>query len=50
MIDISEAVPEEEIRTRLDEMDVFQPDDWTDGTEFTSMVTFTESLAAVRIL
>jgi len=31
MIDISEAVPEEEIRTRLDEMDVFQPDDWTDG-------------------
>ena len=31
MIDISEAVPEDEIRTRLDEMDVFQPDDWTDG-------------------
>ena len=31
MIDISEAIPEEEIRSRLDEMDVFQPDDWTDG-------------------
>ena len=31
MIDISEAVPETEIRSRLDEMDVFQPDDWTDG-------------------
>ena len=31
MIDISEAVPETEIRSRLDEMDVFQPDDWTNG-------------------
>jgi len=31
MIDISEAVPETEIKGRLDEMDVFQPDDWTDG-------------------
>ncbi|RZD38190.1 MAG: DNA-directed RNA polymerase subunit B, partial [Methanobacteriota archaeon] len=31
MIDVSEAVPETEIRSRLDEMDVFQPDDWTDG-------------------
>jgi DNA-directed RNA polymerase subunit B len=31
MIDVSEAIPETEIRSRLDEMDVFQPDDWTDG-------------------
>ena len=31
MIDVSEAVPEDDIKRRLDEMDVFQPDDWTDG-------------------
>jgi DNA-directed RNA polymerase subunit B len=31
MIDISEQVDEKEIKARLDEMDVFQPEDWTDG-------------------
>ena len=31
MIDISEQVDEADIRARLDEMDVFQPEDWTDG-------------------
>ena len=31
MIDVSEAVSEYEIKGRLDEMDVFQPEDWTDG-------------------
>jgi len=31
MIDVSEQVDEMEIKARLDEMDVFQPDDWTDG-------------------
>jgi len=31
MIDISEQVDEMEIKARLDEMDVFQPEDWTDG-------------------
>lgn len=31
MIDISENVDENEIKARLDEMDVFQPEDWTDG-------------------
>ena len=31
MIDISEDINEIEIRERLDELDVYQPDDWTDG-------------------
>ena len=31
MIDISEDIDEIEIRERLDELDVYQPDDWTDG-------------------
>ena len=31
MIDVSEHIDEIEIRERLDELDVFQPDDWSDG-------------------
>ena len=31
MIDISENIDEAEIRERLDELDVVQPDDWTSG-------------------
>jgi len=31
MIDISENIDETEIRERLDELDVVQPDDWTSG-------------------
>ena len=31
MIDISEEVDPHEVRERLDELDVYQPDDWTDG-------------------
>ena len=31
MIDISENIDEGDIRKQLDELDVYQPDDWTDG-------------------
>ena len=31
MVDISEEVDPQEIRERLDELDVYQPKDWTDG-------------------
>ena len=31
MVDISEEVDPHEVRERLDELDVYQPDDWTDG-------------------
>ena len=31
MIDVSEHISEQDVRNQLDELDVFQPDDWTEG-------------------
>ena len=47
-IDISEDINEIEIRERLDELDVYQPDDWTDGDRVHVNETFTEFTSAGR--
>ncbi len=31
MIDVSEYISEQDVRNQLDELDVYQPDDWSDG-------------------
>ncbi|MEC7097395.1 MAG: DNA-directed RNA polymerase subunit B'', partial [Candidatus Thermoplasmatota archaeon] len=31
MIDVSEHISEQDVRNQLDELDVYQPDDWSDG-------------------